>query len=73
MHAALRIELVNCLADIAARKLLHDFFERRVFLPYDLVEPRCRTTMPPESLVARNQRVRCHLYEEGASAHAALS
>ena len=37
------------------------------------VEARCRTTAPTESLVARDHRVRCHLYEEGASDHAALS
>jgi peptide/nickel transport system ATP-binding protein len=37
------------------------------------VQPRCRTTAPIESVVRRDQRVRCHLYEEGASFDASLS
>jgi len=35
--------------------------------------PRCRTTIPIESALAPDRHVRCHLYEEGASRHAALS
>ena len=36
-------------------------------------QPRCHTTAPIESLVGRDQRVRCHLYEEGASFDATVS
>ena len=37
--------------------------------------PRCRTTPPADSLVAggSDHHVRCHLYQQGASEHAALS
>jgi oligopeptide/dipeptide ABC transporter ATP-binding protein len=36
--------------------------------------PRCRTTPPTDSLVSgADHHVRCHLYEQGASEHAALS
>ncbi len=41
MHAALRIQSFDCFSYIATRELLHHFFECRVFLPHDLVEPRC--------------------------------
>src|SRR6266851_6781377 len=41
MHAALRIELPDCFSHIATRELLHHFFECRVFLPHDLIKPRC--------------------------------
>ncbi|HEX6835103.1 MAG TPA: ABC transporter ATP-binding protein [Polyangia bacterium] len=34
---------------------------------------RCRTTTPAPRAVAADHHVRCHLYEEGASDHAALS
>ncbi|HEX6835638.1 MAG TPA: oligopeptide/dipeptide ABC transporter ATP-binding protein, partial [Polyangia bacterium] len=38
------------------------------------VMPRCRTTPPVDRVVAgADHHVRCHLYEEGASEHAALS
>jgi len=40
MHAALRVEFFHRLSHIAAREMLHHFFQRRVFLPHDFVEPR---------------------------------
>jgi peptide/nickel transport system ATP-binding protein len=36
-------------------------------------QPLCHTTAPGESTVAADHRTRCHLYQEGASRHAALS
>src|SRR6266699_4885033 len=39
MHTALRIQSFDCFSHIATRELLHDFFECRVFLPYDLIKP----------------------------------
>ena len=42
MHAALRIESFDCFFDIATRELLHHFFECRVFLPHDLIQPHRR-------------------------------
>ena len=38
--------------------------------PYALA--RCRTTPPADRSLATDHRVRCHLYDEGASHHAAL-
>src|SRR6185437_5970731 len=39
MHAALHIESLDCFSHISTRELFHDFFERRVFLPHNLVKP----------------------------------
>ena len=38
MHAALAVEIADGFAHFAARKLLHGLFERRVFLPDDLIQ-----------------------------------
>ena len=40
MHAALAVEIADGLAHFATRKLLHGLFERRVFLPDDLIQVR---------------------------------
>src|SRR5215469_638513 len=39
MHEALRIESLDCFSHISTRELFHDFFERRVLLPHNLVKP----------------------------------
>ena len=39
MHAALAVEARDRFVHFAPRKLLHGLFERRVFLPDDLIEP----------------------------------
>ncbi|HWE30289.1 MAG TPA: oligopeptide/dipeptide ABC transporter ATP-binding protein, partial [Polyangia bacterium] len=36
-------------------------------------QPRCHSTAPNELVVAPGHRARCHLYEEGAFDHVALS
>src|SRR5271154_4600469 len=40
-HAPLAVEIADCFADLATRKLLDGFFQRRVFLPNDLIEMNC--------------------------------
>src|SRR6266851_3944256 len=40
-HAALAVEVADGFADLATHKLLDGLFERRVFLPNDLIEMSC--------------------------------
>src|SRR2546422_2913590 len=44
MHAALRIESLECFSHIATRELLHYFFEGRVFLPHNLIRSEEHTS-----------------------------
>ena len=39
MDAALPVKVLDCLMNLAPRKLLDDSFQFRVFLPHDLFEP----------------------------------
>jgi hypothetical protein len=41
MNAASCIKFLNCLSYLPSREFLHHFFERRVFLPHDLVQSSC--------------------------------